>query len=171
MISITELVRYAAAYPEAPPRTTALEQRIKIGTGFHGKWYRSQKEHALAWLVFQECQARTKGRDPEQVSAKEMWNRLHCAPSLIWYAEASGISPDTLDEAEIAAERAAAKIGNDHPSHGKLVRRVLPWTRIEIAVPNGPTPLSAEEARAEATAAFNRLSTMRSEFRKYREFL
>ncbi len=42
---INDLLRYIANYPEKPSRTVALEQAIQIGTGFHGKWYRSQKEH------------------------------------------------------------------------------------------------------------------------------
>jgi hypothetical protein len=39
MISLSDLVAHIAAYPELPPTTTALEQRIRIGTDFHGKWY------------------------------------------------------------------------------------------------------------------------------------
>ena len=46
-MNVIELMCYVVSFEERPHRTTELENEIKIGTGFHNKWYRSQKEH---WL-------------------------------------------------------------------------------------------------------------------------
>ena len=163
MLSLTELKRHIAAYPAFPPRTYALEQRIRIGVGFHEKWYRSQKEHQLGWLIVQECQERRKDNDPGNVSPRKMWNRLNCSPSMYWYAEVSGVAPQLLDAAEEAAKRAAetqlaeGKKPQDGPPHGKLMKQVLPWEIIEEAVLSCRTTVSVAEAEAMALEAFERL--------------
>jgi hypothetical protein len=107
MINLTQLKAHMAAYAHSPPRTTALEQRIRIGTEFHRKWYRSQRDHMLGWIVVQECQARAKGLDPVGVGAGGMWGRLKCSPSMFWLAECAGVDLDLLDRAEEAAATAA----------------------------------------------------------------
>ena len=170
-LSLSQVKRYVAGYLAALPRTLALEQRIKIGTGFHGKWYRSQKEHQLGWIVFQECAARKKNLDPDTVPASGMWSRLKCSPSMFWYAEAVGVAPAILDAAEAAAERAAAINPKDGNPHGKLMREVLPWNLIAQSMLDGPEPPSAQQAASLGLDAFDRLTELRSEYRKWSRFL
>ena len=131
-LSIQELLQYVADYPTSPPRTVALEQKIQIGTGFHGKWYRSQKEHWLGYLGYKRALWISKGRgDYFLENAKGYWNRTHCFPMLFWLAECAEVEPGILDEAELVAQEVTSKIRADHPSHGKAAREVLPWTLVE----------------------------------------
>lgn len=170
-MNIDQLLRHVAAYPDRPEWTNKLEQEIQIGTGFHGKWYRSQREHLLGWLVFQQCEARRKGIEPEDNLAKPMWNRLKCSPLMFWLAEASGVESELLSKAQNAAIEATAINPKDGNPHGKMIREVLPWELVEQAISMGPRPLATEQAIMAANRAFDRLTQLRPEFRKMRAYL
>jgi hypothetical protein len=170
MISLTELICHMAAYPDAPPRTTALEQRIRIGSGFHNKWYRSQRDHLLGWMVVQACQARKKGLDPDKVDAKGMWGRLKCSPAMLWLAECAGVPGEILAKAEGEAIAAAANNPMDGDPHGQMMREVLPWTILEAAIVNGPRPAPLDEAMGTANDAFQRLTGKVHAYRHLREW-
>ena len=163
---IEQLICHVAAYPDELEWTEKLEQEIQIGTGFHGKWYRSQREHLLGWLVFQQCEARRKGVNPDKNMAKPMWNRLKCSPLMFWLAEASGVEAGILFRAQEAAIAASAINPKDGNPHGKLMREVLPWELMEDAISRGPQPLAYGLAMVEAKPAFDRLTKLRSEFKK-----
>lgn len=62
-VSQTTLKRIIEACASELPGTDALQEQIKIGVGYHNKWYRSQKEHWLGWIVFQEHKSRSNKRD------------------------------------------------------------------------------------------------------------
>lgn len=149
-ISHSDLLRLVGAFPDQLPRTLELEKRIQIGAGFHGKWYASQGEHWRGWMGHKNAVLCRSGRDPSSVPARVRWN-LNCAPMMYWLAEAAGIPAETLDRAEEAAKVAAARVGHDHPSHGKAMRAVLPWCQIEKALEALP-PLSAPAATAAEAA-------------------
>jgi len=150
MLSHSDLRRRVGAFPEELPRTRALERRIRIGAGFHDKWYASQGEHWRGWMAYQDMALRRGGRNPDVVPASVRW-RLNCAPMMFWLAEAAAISTAVLDRAEQAAAAAAAKVPHDHPSHGKAMRAVLPWGLIEAALASLP-PLTPEAAAAAEVA-------------------
>lgn len=171
MISITQLKAYMTAYPEAPQRTTALEQHISIGTGFHGKWYRSQREHMLGWMVVQECQARKNGADPAAVDSRGMWGRLKCSPAMFWLAECAEVQDELLMRAEERAAAAARIKAKDGDPHGKMMREVLPWSVMREAILSGPAPASTEEAQDAALEAFDRLTARVSTYRSHRKWL
>jgi hypothetical protein len=171
MISLPQLKTCIASYPDAPPRTTALEQRIRIGTGFHRKWYRSQKEHMLGWMVVQECQARRTGKDPADIDAKGMWNRLKCSPAMFWLGECAGVSEQILANAERVAAEAADINPMDGDPHGKMMRSVLSWDVIADAIRLNPPQVSDETAKADARQAFDRLTQRNSSYRALREWL
>ncbi|MCP4185676.1 MAG: hypothetical protein GY761_20625 [Hyphomicrobiales bacterium] len=166
-LNLTNLTRYAATYPAILPRTSSLEHRIKIGTGYHGKWYRSQREHMLGWFVFQICRARMAGDDPLELLASAMWNRLKCSPSMFWLAEAAGVSSELLDKAEDAAIRAAKINPKDGDPHGKFMREILPWPIVEEAILSGSKASWEDFAKEQANNAFDRLAEKRSQYRKY----
>jgi hypothetical protein len=142
-----------------------LEQRIQIGTGFHGKWYRSQREHMLGWIVVQECQERKKGNDPLAVDAKGMWGRLKCSPLMFWLAECSAVSDDILAQAEQMTVAAARINDKDGDPHGKMMREVLPWEITRQAIVTGQEPASSELANTLAMQAFDRLTDKVSTYR------
>lgn len=171
MINIDDLICYVAAYTDEPERTKKLEQEIQIGTGFHGKWYRSQREHLLGWLVFQQCEARRKGIEPEKNLARPMWNRLKCSPLMFWLAESSGVGDELLSKARDAAIEATAINPKDGNPHGKMIREILPWEVVEQSILTGPRPLSSDQAGIAAGDAFDRLTQLRPEFKKARVYL
>ncbi|WP_424940110.1 hypothetical protein [Aliiroseovarius sp. S253] len=169
-MNIDELICRVSAYPDEPEWTKKLEQEIQIGTGFHGKWYRSQREHMLGWLVFQQCEARRKGIERENNLAKPMWNRLKCSPLMFWLAEVSGVEAQVLSQAQSAAIQATAINPKDGNPHGKMIREFLPWDVVEPAISTGSKPLPTEQALVVANRAFDRLTQMRPEFKKARAF-
>lgn len=171
MISLSRLKACVASSESRPPRTIALEQRILIGSGFHGKWYRSQREHMLGWLLIQECQERKKGNDPSHVSAKGMWSRLKCSPLMFWLAECAGVHRKVLDAAEHMAIAASEINPKDGDPHGKMMREVLPWAVVADAISSNARPVDAEKADEEAIPAFERLIAKNAGYRHLREWL
>lgn len=133
-VSITRLKYCVADYPDFPEATIRLERQLQIGTGFHGKWYRSQRDHWLGWLVVQECTARKAGLDPASRSARIVWQRLNCSPMMFWLAETAGVNPDSLYRASQAAVAAAHINPKDGAPHGKMMREHLPWDVVDSAV-------------------------------------
>ncbi|KKL80279.1 hypothetical protein LCGC14_2006340 [marine sediment metagenome] len=171
LINLPEFRSYVASFPENPPRTIALEQKIEIGTGFHGKWYRSQREHMLGWLLVQECRERKNGKDPHDASAQGMWSRLKCSPLMFWVAEGAQVLGGVLDEAERAASAASAIRPTDGDPHGKMMRGPLPWSVIAKALRSSPRPVSPEQTDAEAVPAFERLISKNASYRSLRNWL
>ena len=165
-LNIQDLLRYIADYPASPPRTTALEQRIRIGTGFHGKWYRSQQEHWLGYLGYKRALWFSNDRgDYFLEPARGHWNRTHCFPMLFWLAESSGVDSEILGIAELAAVDVANKIRSDHPSHGKAARQVLPWILLEQTLMSKLPKSTAEEANLASETAYTRLAAERPDCR------
>lgn len=157
MLFQTDLKHLIAGFPDELPRTRALEQRIRIGTGFHGKWCRSQREHWLGWIAVAERAQRAKGEDPASVEARKRWSNLGCAPMMFWLAEAAGVSDSALAQAGLNAEAAAEASRVDGPAHGKAIRAAIAWSEIEtrlaaIPRPDAPSRHAADEA-AEAARA------------------
>ena len=167
-ITLSNLTQYVTVYPDHPPRTVALENKIQIGTGFHGKWYRSQREHWLGWLGYHHHKIYNGGKKPESVDAAKIWNSLACSPMLFWLAESGGASVMLLEGAEQAAITAAAANPKDGHPHGRLIREVLPWSLVRDSILRGKQPPSNATAAAEAYKAFDRLCELRPEFRKFR---
>ncbi len=169
-MTIDDLIRYVAASSAKLRRTTDLEQKIRIGTGFHGKWYRSQREHWLGWLIYQQCEASRKGVDFTNHFAQPTWNRLKCSPAMFWMAEAACVESSVLDEAEAAAIEATKLNPKDGNPHGRMMRTSLPWHLVEDAFLVNVTSLPEKDARCSADEAFDRLMALRPEFRKCAPF-
>jgi len=169
-LSINQLLLFVAALPETTERTSALERCLEIGTGFHGKWYHSQRDHWLGWLVVQECQARLRGQDPGSVLARSVWQRLNCSPMMFWLADASGVSQNALDQAEIAAMAAKAINPKDGAPHGKMMRVPLPWEMVEQAVFQGEK-IDCGAGTLIGVETFQRLVAKKSSYRHLAAFL
>ena len=164
-LAIGDLLLYVAAYPALPPRTVALEQEIRIGTGFHGKWYGSQREHWLGYVGYKRALWAAQGKNYGLEKAKTHWNRTHCFPMLFWLAECAGVDPDVLELAEAAARRVSVEIGSDHPSHGKAARQVLSWSLVQQAILRKKPTVDWEEARSVSDGAYARLASLRPDCR------
>ncbi|MGJ8653049.1 MAG: hypothetical protein ACSHX8_07300 [Opitutaceae bacterium] len=164
-LSQNSLKHIIAGCPGNLPRTDRLQQQIRIGVGYHNKWYRSQKEHWLGWIVAQEYMAIEKRRDITLITAHERWKRLNCIPMMFWLAEAAGLDDEYLSNAEAISKLKAAETDHDCPQHGKAMREALPWDLIEMGLITMP-PEIEEISCATADAAFDRLTSLRSEFRR-----
>ncbi|WP_224825409.1 hypothetical protein [Cognatishimia sp. MH4019] len=170
-IDITTLKRMVFSFESHPPRTADLEKRIKIGSAFHNKWYKSQRDHMLGWMVVQECQARKSGNHPTMVDAQGMWNRLKCSPLMFWLAECGGVSNDVLCQAEIHAVRAAELNPKDGDPHGAMMRTVLPWTLVATAISAQPLHQWDDNADQAAEEAFQRLIAKNAAYRPLAQWL
>ena len=124
----------------------------------------------LGWVGVQEAQARRKGLEPSEVDTKGMWNCLKCSPAMYWIAEGAGVDEQLLHQAEKQAETAAAINPADGDPHGKMFRKVLPWAAVVEAILKNATPEDADHADIQAWQAFDRLTSMRSDYRKWREW-
>ena len=122
-------------------------------------------------MVVQECQARKQEKDPSAVSAKGMWNRLKCSPSMFWLAECVGVPREVLDEAERAAVAASEINPKDGEPHGKMMREVLPWHVIADALASNARAVTPEKADEDAIPAFERLIARNATYRHLREWL
>tara|TARA_R100000365_G_C2748234_1_gene79277 strand:+ start:3197 stop:3718 length:522 start_codon:yes stop_codon:yes gene_type:complete len=154
-----------SGFEPEPARTKALEQRIKIGSGFHNKWYASQKEHWLGWLAGKEAQAHQSSKDPAALPAKAIWSHLKCSPMMFWLAEVAGVEEIHLDAAERAAIGAAKINPKDGLPHGTMMRAALPWTSIEEGILRQPIAVSSLVAQELSRAALERLIAKNSQYR------
>ena len=154
----------------ASSRTNALEQELRIGTGFHGKWYRSQRDHWLGWLVVQECRARSMDLAPDAVPARGVWQRLNCSPMMFWLADAAGAAPEALYLARASALAASAINPKDGAPHGTMMRRVLPWEIVETALARHGVS-AALDVEALANDAFSRLVAKNASYRPLEKWL
>ena len=88
--------------------------------------YKSQKDHWVCWLSEYGGPGAYR-RKPGDRSAKFAYNRIQCAPMLVWLAEASGVPRTTLRN----AVRVALSSGRSSGSQCASIRRIIPWEVIE----------------------------------------
>ena len=167
-ISQTQLKQIITACPDRLPRTDALEAQIKIGVGYHNKWYRSQREHWLGWIAYQEYKALEIGKDIESISARDRWRGLNCIPMMFWLAEASGVGGDHLTLAEEVAVVQAERFTCDCPQHGKALREALKWDMVEKAS-RGMTKASEADADEASRVAYEHLASVKSKYKKLQD--
>ena len=116
--------------PQDTPRHKELEHALRVGVGYSGAWYGSQKEHWLGWLAEYSgpgAYARTVGKSRD---AAYVYNHIQCAPMLFWLSEALG-APDA--QLESAFQAVVDAVPRGAPQCAAL-RRVLPWHRVETLI-------------------------------------
>jgi len=165
MFTQLELKCCIAAASAKTDRTERLQEAIKIGVGFHKKWYRSQKEHWLGWIVAKEREALKRGSDPCDLTAKQRWTTLHCIPMMFWLAEVIETPNKFLKDAENAAGEAAKIKGCDCPRHGKIMRQIIPVELLEQHLASAPR-VDIGKANAAGIDAFEYLASKRPKYRK-----
>ncbi|SFC96479.1 hypothetical protein [Tropicimonas isoalkanivorans] len=162
-----DLKRLVAGFPEYPPLTTRLEQTIRIGTGFHHRWYTSQREHWLAAMTAKEREVRQAGLDARQITAGDRWRYVNCMPMMFWLAECAQVDRTLLDAAGHMAAVAAARVRHDCPQHGRSMRNVLPWKTVERALLKVEPVVDEDAAIAAGDAAFARLAALVPGFKRF----
>lgn len=119
--SITELLRAIERLPATTPSTERLE---KSG-------YATHQDHWTTWLgQYNDADGGYYGRSDKTVTdAKTVFQRLNCAPMIIWLGEASGISPVIVRMA-LNALRKAEEEGKNEAAKAAVVRRVITWEAV-----------------------------------------
>lgn len=163
-IDLLELRRLVAGFSEKPKRTVALEQKTQIGTGFHNKWYGSQREHWLGWL---SLKARENELDGKSFQPPKIWSGLKCSPMMFWLAEVTGVNGEVLGQLEAVSITAAKIRSNDGNPHGVEFRKILPWREIESLLLKREPEKTVLEAREIGDDALRKLITHLPTYRNY----
>lgn len=123
-----ELRAVLAKLPASCPITDEYEREFRDSLG-HEPWWRHQKEHLLGWLGEHNGPG-AYGRTGHDYDAKYAYNHFQCAPGLVWMAEALGEDRSVVEQA-VKAARSEAAAGNRAATQCRVVRELIPWTRIE----------------------------------------
>ena len=112
------------------PRCSALEAAIRVGVGYGGATYWSQRGHWQEWLSNYDSPGPFGRRVDHGRDMGGIYRRIACPPMLFWLAEAVGVAETPLD--------IAFRDVLDQPAHPTsrcaALRRVIPWSAIEIAM-------------------------------------
>jgi hypothetical protein len=163
-IDLPMLRRLVAGFPDEPPRTIALEQKIRIGAGFHNKWYSSQREHWLGWLSLKSQENKIDGKT---FAPRRIWSGLKCSPMMFWLAEVSGKNAGVLEQLERVSIEASKERSTDGNPHGVNFRKVLPWTELEVQLQQIEVLIEAADAVQIGEQALERLIKHLPSYRKY----
>jgi hypothetical protein len=122
-----QLRRRISKFRDHQPLTIRLERSFAT-TGPFGRppWYRSQKEHWLAWLREYDGPGYYGRRDWGR-SAEFVYNHVVCPPMVLWLGEAAGV-PSRVVAAAAEAALAALPVQG---SRSARIRRVISWAMIE----------------------------------------
>ena len=120
-ISIQELL---LAVRRLPPRTAATDALHKSG-------YQTHQDHWLGWLGdYNDAEGGYYGRSDTTITdARVAYNRLSCAPMIIWLGEGLRLPPATINQALLAL-RTASMAGKNEAAKAAAVRRVIPWEMV-----------------------------------------
>ena len=163
-IDLTKLRCLVSRFEWQAPRTHALEQKIKIGAGFHNKWYGSQKEHWLGWL---SLKSRENEIDGKLFTPRKIWSGLKCSPMMFWLAESVGAEQDMLEALERVSIQAAEVSPKDGHPHGIGFRKLLPWTHLENLLLDVTMPDDESAAIKMGDTALNKLIGHLPKYRRY----
>ncbi len=93
-------------------------------------WYDTQKQHLTGWLKEYDGPG-YYGRSRWTRSAEFVYNHFHCAPGLLWLAEAAGAPRFALVKGKAAVLEAGRNVGPNSAAGAAALRRVLPWAMVE----------------------------------------
>ena len=96
------------------------------------KWYESQKEHWIGWLLDYQSPGAYDRKTQNQRDARCIYNRVVCPDLLLYLAKGSGVSATALRKARTAASLA----GPTQMAKAAAVRRELPWEVVLEALRN-----------------------------------
>ena len=122
----SEDLRERIAYLD--PRGPTLH-RLEGRLGRHERryWYVTQQEHWLGWLREQDGPGAYGRKGLGRKSAEQVYNRINCAPMLVWLAEAVRVPQPDLKRA-CRAVVAAPDVGS---AQCAAFRAVVPWSVID----------------------------------------
>lgn len=133
-MTTSQLKRRIRRLPARPPVTAQPEAALaKRGTpDTSTERYSSQKEHWLLWLG-EYTGMGYYGRQDWNRAADFVYNHIVCPPMVLWVGEASGIDKAIVTKAKNSALRAMPTF----PSQSAAIRKLIPWTLIEMTLKGG----------------------------------
>ena len=128
--------------PQTPAkRLLAAIQRLPQDMPISGMWAppahtASHKAHWIGWLSEYDEPGYYRRRVPhEPRSMAYIYGHIHCAPMLLWLAEASGVDLRLIWEADAQLhEQVKAAIPATSPAAGRHFRELIGWPLVEAAL-------------------------------------
>ena len=96
----------------------------------------SHRSHWSGWLADYDGPGYYNRRVPKVPrSMAYIYGHIHCAPMLLWLAEAAGVPAGAVREADgVLRALTGQGLSESHPRAGIAVRKVLPWSLVEAAL-------------------------------------
>jgi hypothetical protein len=96
----------------------------------------SHRAHWLGWLQEYDGSGYYNRKAPEKPrSMAYIYARIHCAPMLLWLAEAAGVRTPQLREADRTLRRLVQDgLHDSNPRCGMAVRSIIPWRDVEAVL-------------------------------------
>jgi hypothetical protein len=70
------LRKHIARLPENTPHHLALTHALKIGAGYDGAWYTSEKEHWMGWLAEYDGPGAYGRQSDQRCDARFVYNHI-----------------------------------------------------------------------------------------------
>ncbi|MEY8120414.1 hypothetical protein AB9F26_19550 [Falsihalocynthiibacter sp. BN13B15] len=122
-MDIATLRQIVDLLPKDTPTLRTLETTIRVGAGFGGAWYSSQKVHLQRWLSEYNTPGPYKRNASRERNARFMYQHLSCATCLYWLLEAAETDAALMrlafDAVVVARPNGASQCG--------AFRRVISW--------------------------------------------
>ena len=128
-----DLLRLLERQSIPTPNTKQLEDALKIGPGYGGAWYSSQREHWLRWLTEYPTPGPYGRKTSERTLAQVVYSRVNCPPMVFWLAETVGVHTEALR----VAHQAAIKAPINQASQAGAIRSKLPWELVFTHIKTG----------------------------------
>jgi hypothetical protein len=116
-------------------------QKLPLETPIAGRWrppshYPSHQAHWIGWLQEYDGPGYYNRKVPKKPrSMPYIYAHIHCAPMLLWLAEAAGVRTSQLRKADGALRRLVRDgLHDSNPACGRAVRSIIPWREIEAAL-------------------------------------
>jgi len=123
----TELIAKIRKLPAEAPVTERFDRDLRASGALNdGPSYKNHKEHWLGWLRDYGGPG-AYGRQPNERTAQEIYNRVVNPAMVLWLGEACGVPVATVKKAANAGRTL------DSTLSGKAggVRKIIPWSLIE----------------------------------------
>lgn len=119
----------------------AAVRRLPIKTPVAGRWSpppssATHRAHWVGWLDEYDGPGyynRRVLKTPRSMAY--IYGHIHCAPMLLWLAEAAGVPRRSIATANAAMTRLTTSgLSDSHPRTSTAVRKIIPWSSVHLAL-------------------------------------
>lgn len=96
----------------------------------------THRAHWVGWLDEYDGPGYYNRRVPKTPrSMAYIYGHIHCAPMLLWLAEAAGVPRRSIATANAAMTRLTTSgLSDSHPRTSTAVRKIIPWSSVHLAL-------------------------------------